>query len=159
MRKLIILAHAIAALLVMWSVSPAAADDGEIITTCVQAETDAGRTPLGCVGRVSDPCLESDAGQSTVGMVECTDRETKVWDAMLNDEYGRLLALLKGKAADEVRDAQRIWITLRDADCKVPYELFEGGTMAQPIAANCNLTHTADRAIQVRAWRDMAQPQ
>lgn len=158
MRKSHTLAHGVAALLVVLSVPPATADDGEVIAACVQVETDAGRTPLSCVGRVSDPCLESDAGQSTVGMVECTDRETKVWDAMLNEEYGRLLALLKGKAAEEVRNAQRIWITLREADCKVPYELFEGGSMAQPVGANCNLTHTADRAMQVRAWREMVEP-
>jgi uncharacterized protein YecT (DUF1311 family) len=138
---------------------PAAADDAEIIATCVQAERDANRTPLNCVGRVSDPCLQSDGGQSTRGMVDCTDKETKVWDQMLNEEYGRLLGILNAKAADEVRKAQRRWISSRDADCKVPYEIFEGGTMAQPVAANCMLTQTADRAVQVRAWREMAQPQ
>lgn len=137
----------------------AQADDSEIIAACVQGERDAGRPPLNCVGRVSDPCLESSEGQSTAGMVACTDKETKVWDEMLNEEYGRLIGLLSSKAAEAVRQAQRDWIALRDADCKVPYEIFEGGTMAQPIAANCVLTHTADRAMQVRAWRDMAQPQ
>ena len=149
----------LAALLLIASVVPASADDSEIIAACVQGERDAGRSPLGCVGRISDPCLESSEGQSTAGMVACSDKETKVWDEMLNDEYGRLLGLLGSKAAEAVKQAQRNWIALRDADCKVPYEIFEGGTMAQPIAANCVLTHTADRAVQVRAWREMAQPQ
>ena len=39
----------------------------------------------------------------------------------------------------------------------MPYEIFEGGTMAQPIAANCALAHTADRMLQVRAWLQMVQ--
>ncbi len=137
----------------------ASADDSEIIAACVQGEREANRSALTCVGRISDPCLDKPEGQSTVGMVECIRRETKVWDDMLNAEYRRLLELLKGKAADTVRSAQRNWIALRDSDCQVPYEIFEGGTMAQPIAADCIRSHTADRAIQLRAWRDMAQPQ
>lgn len=138
---------------------PAAAGDSELIATCVQAERDANRSPINCIGRVSDPCLELPEGQSTVGMVGCIDKETKVWDGMLNDEYARLLAVLKGKAAEDVRKAQRNWITLRDSDCAIPYEIFEGGTMAQPISAECIRSHTADRAVQLRAWREMAEPQ
>lgn len=149
----------LALMLSAWGTPPATADDSETIATCVQAERDAGRPPLNCVGRVAEPCLERPEGQSTAGMVACPDKETKVWDEMLNAEYGRLLTLLKGKAAEEVRKAQRNWVALRDADCRVPFEIFEGGTIAQPIAANCVLTHTADRAMQVRAWREIAQPQ
>ncbi|MFN3623345.1 MAG: lysozyme inhibitor LprI family protein [Hyphomicrobium sp.] len=150
-----------AALALSWACCtlPASAGDGEIIAACVQAELDASRPPLNCVGRVSDPCLELPEGQSTVGMVECIGKETKVWDDMLNAEYGRLLEVLSSKAADAVRSAQRNWITLRDSDCKIPYEIFEGGTMAQPIAADCVRSHTADRALQVRAWREMARPE
>lgn len=139
--------------------APAAAGDEELIATCVQAERDANRSPINCVGRISDPCLELPEGQSTVGMVGCIDKETKVWDGMLNGEYARLLAVLKGKAAEDVRKAQRNWIALRDSDCSIPYEIFEGGTMAQPISADCIRSHTADRAVQLRAWREMAEPQ
>ncbi|MCZ7593480.1 MAG: DUF1311 domain-containing protein [Hyphomicrobium sp.] len=93
-----------------------------------------------------------------MGMVDCINRETKIWDNLLNDEYGRLMKMLSAKAAEDVRKAQRIWITSRDADCAVPYEIFEGGTMAQPIAANCVLAHTANRMMQVRSWLEMVQP-
>jgi len=139
--------------------APARADDAEMIATCLQTERDAGRDQHSCIGRISDPCLNDPAGQSTVGMVQCTDKETKVWDTMLNEEYTRLLGLLEGAATEGVRKAQRLWVETRDADCHVAYDIFEGGTIAQPIAARCMLDHTADRALQVRAWREMAQPE
>ena len=92
-------------------------------------------------------------------MVDCIYRETKVWDDLLNAEYKRLLAVLGDKAQASVRTSERAWIAARDADCSVPYDIYEGGTMAQPIAANCVLSQTAMRALQLRDWHDMAQPE
>jgi hypothetical protein len=48
---------------------------------------------------------------------------------------------------------------LRNSDCAIPDVLFEGGTMAQPMAASCIMQNTADRMLQVRAWRLMVQPE
>ena len=62
-------------------------------------------------------------------------------------------------AASRIVKAQRQWIGLRDADCAIPYELFEGGTLAQPIGANCVMANTAELMLQVRAWREMVQPE
>jgi uncharacterized protein YecT (DUF1311 family) len=139
--------------------SPALAGDAETIAACLKAEHKANHDGHACIGRVSDPCLQRPGGETTVGMVQCADRETKIWDDLLNGEYQRLLGVLDGKAAASVRTAQRAWITLRDADCQVPYDLFEGGTMAQPIAANCVLNHTAQRTLQLRDWRQMTSPE
>jgi uncharacterized protein YecT (DUF1311 family) len=111
----------------------------------------------GCIGRIADPCAETPDGQSTVGEVACAQKETTVWDHVLNDEYGRLLHLLKPEAAEDVRKAQRIWITSRDADCRVPYYFYEGGSIVQILGARCMLDHTAGRAILIRSWREMAQ--
>lgn len=148
-----------AATIVIGLMTPCQADDAATLAACMQGERDANRPVINCVGRISDPCLQLPEGQSTVGMVECIDKETKVWDGMLNREYARLLSAVNGKAADEVRKAQRNWIASRDSDCVVPYAIFEGGTMAQPIAADCVRSHTAERAVLVRAWREMAQPE
>jgi uncharacterized protein YecT (DUF1311 family) len=159
MRDACVILAGLVTLVLASTASPSVrADDAEAIATCMQTARDAGSDVRTCVGRVADPCLERPEGQSTVGMVQCTDKEIKIWDEMLNEEYGRLLSVLKEKAADDVRKAQRLWIQSRDADCKVPYEIFEGGTIAQPIGARCMLDQTADRALQVRSWREMAQP-
>jgi uncharacterized protein YecT (DUF1311 family) len=145
------------AVLLLMSVTPAFADDGEIIAGCLQAERDASRDAHSCIGRVADPCAETPEGQSTVGTVACTDKETKAWDEMLNEEYGRLLGLLKKEAAEDARKAQRLWIASRDADCRVPYYFFDGGTIVQTLGARCVLDHTAERALLIRSWREMAQ--
>ena len=138
---------------------PACADDAEVIEACLTTAYSGGGDAHVCIGRVADPCLEKPENQSTHDMMACSDKETKIWDAMLNAEYQRLLNAVEGKAADDIVKAQRQWIGLRDADCAIPYQLFEGGTMSQPISANCVLAHTANRMMQVRSWREMVQPE
>jgi uncharacterized protein YecT (DUF1311 family) len=96
-------------------------------------------------------------GQSTVGMVECISTETQAWDDVLNKEYRRLLPLLKNEAAEDVKKAQRLWIQARDADCRIPYYFYDGGSIVQTLGAQCVLDHTADRALLLRSWREMAQ--
>jgi uncharacterized protein YecT (DUF1311 family) len=58
---------------------------------------------------------------------------------------------------------------MRDVDCRIPVEMSEGvatsegdevadaGTAARLDANQCMLDHTADRAIQMRDWRESAQ--
>ena len=141
----------------IWLAGMAQADDTATIETCVQSESEANRDARTCKGRVSGPCMEKPEGQSTVGMVECLSTETKAWDDNLNKEYGRLLPLLKTQAAEDVRKAQRLWIEGRDADCRVPYYFYDGGSIVQTLGAECVLDHTAHRTILIRSWREMAQ--
>jgi uncharacterized protein YecT (DUF1311 family) len=151
---------ALAALLTPMMLAPFAhADDAEIIASCLKSALADNTDARQCIGRVANPCLDNPADQSTHGMVACNDRETKVWDDLLNTEYQRLLAAVEGKTKDDIVKAQRQWVGLRDMDCLIPYALFEGGTMAQPIGANCVLENTAERMLQVRAWREMMQPE
>lgn len=138
---------------------PAAADDAGKIKACLKTEHDAGHTGRDCIGIVSDPCLQKPGNEPTQSMVECVDRETKVWDDFLNADYQRLLGSLEGNAAESVRQAERAWIAARDADCKVPYDIYEGGTMARLDGANCALDHTATRVLQLRVWQEMAHPE
>lgn len=136
---------------------PAIADPGdmETITSCLKAEQDAGRDARSCVGVISKPCMEQPGGDSTVGMTMCFDRETKAWDDLLNIEYQKLLGTLDPNAVIKVRTAQRAWIASRDADCAVPYGLFEGGTIAQPMSVECMQDATATRTLQLREWRQL----
>ncbi|MTD93246.1 DUF1311 domain-containing protein [Hyphomicrobium sp. xq] len=138
---------------------PAAADDAAVIEACLKsADADNGK-PHDCIGRIADACLDKPENQSTHAMSACSNREAEIWDSLLNTEYQRLLGAVEGKAKDDIVKAQRQWIGLRDADCAISYELFDGGTMAQPIGANCLMANTAERMLQVRAWRMMVQPE
>lgn len=140
--------------------APAIADDAEVIAACLRdaREADNGK-PHDCIGRIADACLDKPENQSTHAMVACSDKEAEIWDALLNAEYQRLLGAVEGKTKDDIVKAQRQWLALRDADCAIPYALFDGGTMAQPIGASCVMENTAERMLQVRAWRMMVQPE
>jgi uncharacterized protein YecT (DUF1311 family) len=144
---------------ILCSILPAAADDSQTLSACLEAETKAGRDGRACIGRISDPCLEKSGDESTTGMVECIDTETQAWDKLLNADYEGLLKVLPQSATSSVRSAQRAWIALRDADCAVPYDIFEGGTIARIDGASCLQNHTATRVLQLRIWRQMAQPE
>jgi uncharacterized protein YecT (DUF1311 family) len=146
-----------AAMLVL--ILPAAADDAETVTACLAAELKVGRDGRGCIDRVADACIRETKAETTTAMVECVDRGVDAWDKVLNADYQDLLKLLPGPAAESVRKAQRAWIALRDADCAVPYDIFEGGTMARIDSVSCVQNHTASRVLQLRIWRQMAQPE
>jgi uncharacterized protein YecT (DUF1311 family) len=146
------------ALLVAYAL-PAAADDAAVIEACLKSADAGNGKPHDCIGRLADACLDKPENQSTHAMSGCSHTEAEIWDRLLNAEYQRLLAAVEGKAKDDIVNAQRQWIGLRDSDCAIPDALFDGGTMAQPIAANCVMENTAERMLQVRAWRMMVQPE
>ena len=132
-------------------------DESSKISACLaEAKGDAARERT-CIDRVAGPCMQKPEGQSTPGMVDCLMGETKAWDDILNAEYQRLLPLLNTEAAGDVKKAQRLWIEARDADCRVPYYFYDGGTIVKILGAECERDHTADRAILIKSWREMAQ--
>jgi uncharacterized protein YecT (DUF1311 family) len=141
------------------AVAPAAADDAATIASCLKAEHAANRDGHACMGKVSDPCLEGKGSETTTSMVACVDNEIKVWDDLLNADYQSLLQVVPEKAAESIRKAQRAWIALRDADCRVAYDIYEGGTMARLDSVSCVLRHTSERVLQLRIWRQMARPE
>lgn len=141
------------------SLGPAVADEVATINACLATEHTANRSGRDCIGRMSDHCLQLPGNDSTTSMVQCVDAETNVWDGLLNADYQRLLGTLGDKAAESVRQAERAWIAARDADCKVPYDIYEGGSMSRLNSANCVLDHTAERVLQLRVWHEMAKPE
>ncbi len=136
---------------------PAQAAHDTTISACIETESGAERDAHSCIGRVADECASKPEGQSTQGEAGCAQDETKIWDTLLNHEYGQLLGLLKPEAAEDVRKAQRIWVTSRDADCRVPYYFYDGGSIVNILGARCLLDRTAERALLIRSWRVMAQ--
>jgi uncharacterized protein YecT (DUF1311 family) len=110
-----------------------------------------------CIGTVAGPCLETDDGMTTIGMVACYGRELAVWDAMLNMSYGALKDDLSPEAFAALRDTQVKWIAFRDAKCAWPSVLFEGGSIARPIGADCLNRTTAQRANELADYLDWTQ--
>lgn len=127
-----------------------AAADVAAVRTCLERSED----EAACRGIIADPCMERPGGETTQGMVSCTFRETTAWDTLLNERYRELMAAERindengySGRADQLQDAQRAWIELRDADCIYEADQFQGGSMARVVEAGCHLGRTADRAI------------
>jgi uncharacterized protein YecT (DUF1311 family) len=85
---------------------------------------------------------------STVQMVECTGAKTAQWDKRMNVAYQQALkgAVTQGQH-DQLRNAQRLWVQYRDANC-LYYGMGEG-TIAQLDAAECLRRMTEVRAREL----------
>lgn len=154
----------------MLAASPALADefsyDFATSFQCADKATDWG-DKLACIGAASTECMESTpAGYSTYGQLECYSRELQDWDAELNALYGPLVARLTEEGTPEtgfdpvnqgeaLRDAQRAWITWRDANCLFERSQWGGGTGGGPAEVYCHLHMTAERVFSLRALVEM----
>ena len=118
----------------------------------------AGYAAESCIGVVSDPCMETEEGASTYGMINCHGREWEVWDARLNASYRERMAPQTGPGsnaltdemeAKQLRKIQAAWIPLRDATCEVLYS--DGiplhGSLGKVDGAHCNMVLTARQAL------------
>ncbi|MCR9107587.1 lysozyme inhibitor LprI family protein [Marivita sp. XM-24bin2] len=136
--------------------------DQQIVRDCFE-NTEIGALYPFCLGEASGQCQELPGGSTTIGIAECIQAETAMWDVILNEEYkwtqmANETADEKGLSqvmdrSDALRDAQRAWIAFRDADCTARYAMWQDGTIRTIVGANCHLTMTAQRAIELRDMR------
>lgn len=134
----------------------AGAADETTLSECL-AQADSGDTRReDCIGIAVKACLGI-AGW-TLEMVTCVTEETEVWDRKLNETYKALMAAYKQQDEDfsddyamasRLKAVQRGWIKWRDLKCQFAYDEFRGGTMGRITGADCILTMTAERAIEL----------
>ncbi len=136
---------------------------GTILDTCYAAAT--GPDDLkACIGQMSGACMEAEeGGYSTLGMSSCTNAEAQAWDRYLNLEYKATVAGLRAmdteeaayfpefaKRVENLRTAQRAWITFRDSECGLAYAMWGSGSMRNIAWASCQLEMTATRTIELK---------
>jgi uncharacterized protein YecT (DUF1311 family) len=136
--------------------------DTQIVRQCFE-NTEIGAVYPTCLGQASGQCQDQPGGSTTIGITDCILAETVEWDAILNEEYKATQQVNEAAdtdglsqvmdRADALRDAQRAWIAFRDADCGARYAMWQDGTVRTIVAANCHLTMTAQRAIELRDMR------
>ncbi|MGJ8529576.1 lysozyme inhibitor LprI family protein [Maritalea sp.] len=107
-----------------------------------------------CIGAASRVCMEAPGGDTTVGIMQCTLRENAWWDSYLNFLYQDLKANLSTEQFASLRNAQRAWITYRDAKCGFEYEYWKEGTIRTTFHSSCLLDATATRAIDLAGYLD-----
>lgn len=104
-----------------------------------------------CDAPLYEACnAKMDAPDTTVAMIACTAMQTNAWDIMLNEVWPQTLADLTPTAQTKLRAAQRIWITLRKADCEAVYEANIGGTIRGPAYGACMVQMTKDRYFWIK---------
>ena len=126
-------------------------DDRAAIKHCLDAAAEKSLSLTSCIGVAASECEKLPEMVSTRGLTDCSLRENALWDERLNSRYQVLRAELSEQSAKKLRDIQRTWIAWRKEKCELPYLLFEGGSIARVLAAQCVMRATALRAIELDA--------
>ena len=100
--------------------------------------------PLQAEANAEENC---DDRKSTADIVECLATQTAVWERRLNTAYQKLINDLPARRRDRLRNAQRLWLQFRDANCA--YFATRAGTIARVDTGQCALRLTAARAIEL----------
>jgi uncharacterized protein YecT (DUF1311 family) len=87
------------------------------------------------------PAVAQDCGSDNLTQQEMNDcaAETLAYaDEELNAVWDSAISYAEGAGVDDMlRDAQRLWIGYRDAACAAEAALYEGGSIAPLIYAEC----------------------
>lgn len=89
-------------------------------------------------------CMD-ESGGVTMNMLDCMGNETEQQDARLNQNYKAAMQALTPALQTQLRDAQRLWIKFRDADCAL-FGSLTGGSIDRINSASCFLDMTKQRA-------------
>lgn len=102
-----------------------------------------------CIGEATQVCETLREMANQAGIQDCMSREAAYWDEILNDRYQKLMANFSKTNARKLQAMQRRWIDWRKEKCQLPAMLYEGGSMANVMAANCMMETTAIRALEL----------
>jgi uncharacterized protein YecT (DUF1311 family) len=125
-----------------------AAPDAALMSQCL---VDAKDHPLACLGRVQKPCLETDAGQTTAGAMQCSDRERLVWASRSAAAVEAVRKKLLPERFEYFDAAEAAWTAYKDAACRYEASAYLGGSLAKVVAADCLLSETANHAVDLEA--------
>lgn len=90
------------------------------------------------IDKAATECLNSPAGQTTSGMVDCSHKAFLAYDKQLNAVYKKVLASVDPESATQIRDAQRKWVAWREAQIKAdngPWRADRGSIASMDIEA------------------------
>lgn len=103
----------------------------------------AGAQTLDC----SDP-----ASLSQMALTQCAAQDQAFWDGLLNNAYQQVIAQVNEATEENLRAAQRAWITYRDLTCQMEAARYAGGSIAPMIMQNCLARLTERRARDLETY-------
>lgn len=92
-------------------------------------------------------CID-ESGGADFRMTACSEAESQRQDAAMTATYRAVMRTLSEPRRLALRDAQRLWIRFRDANCGF-YGDPDGGTAARVAASGCIMSMTAERAAEL----------
>ncbi len=99
------------------------------------------------------PCAGTPTTRTTVQQEGCAERDVlrtdKLIDAVSTSVFQRLH---DDPARRRFLAAARAWLTYRNADCASRSDVFEGGSQAPVIAAQCDAARNKSRLADLRAF-------
>ena len=95
----------------------------------------------------SDPCANA---QTQAEMNNCAGREYKAADAVLNQVYRQLVAMLDDEEKSQLKEAQTAWLKYRDLNCDFVADQYKGGTIRPTIHGLCLADVTKNRTTELR---------
>ena len=88
--------------------------------------------------------------RTQLDMNQCAAIEFARVDSVLNVVWQEVIGEVEEHRVPMLRQAQREWIQLRDAECTFQAAEFEGGSMAPMVFANCLTFQTRERVAYLR---------
>jgi uncharacterized protein YecT (DUF1311 family) len=105
-------------------------------------------------GARADDKIDCDNAMNQNDMNICASQDFDRSDAKLNKVYKALVAKLEGKEIDQLKEAQRAWLTYRDAECRYTVRQNEGGSIYPTVWFGCLTQQTETRTKQLQAHLD-----
>lgn len=104
--------------------------------------------------RKLDACLQDPSKGSTGDQTDCETAAQAAYDKRMNLAYTTLLKDLPTDAAQNLKLAQRAWISFRDTEKRARASLFETrqGSMYAPMEADAEMAVTRDRALLLESY-------
>jgi uncharacterized protein YecT (DUF1311 family) len=93
---------------------------------------------------------------TTAEETNCFSAASAKADEELNVYYRRVRTALGGEDLAKLKEAQRLWIQFRGANCSAEQELYEGGSAASTVQLSCIEAMTRHRTEELQVmygWR------
>lgn len=94
------------------------------------------------------------AGGVTADTIDCIGQEIARQDPKLNQVYQQLIKSVSPARQKQLRDAQRLWLKYREANCRF-YDDVDGGSLARILANQCMLDMLAERRAELEGFNQM----
>lgn len=129
-----------------------------IVDHCLNQSAPGQAREAACIGVVAGACLVD--AITTVEMLGCFAPELEVWESRMTVAYDQLRLLYTEQDADEdpvralaprLESVQEQWSVWRDAKCGFEYDQYRGGSLGRIAHADCRLSETALRALDLEA--------